>query len=469
MSTAFGHKWVFIVLIFTGLDLNLSSHAAITIQSITGASNWEEEADNLIIYGGFAGENDSCTDNSDGTCNNCSVYLNACNEKRIKLESSLRITLKSDSVEIPGPIIITSSDGNSQIGDDGDIVEKNTSGSVEVTWSTLCNNAFTGITESSSCVSTSHPSSVATLMIGVDQDGNGQLSSSEGETFSLKVHKPINADTIDHCEDTNATFTDGICAFTVFPGDQKIFIESLEPTSTFPNSGNIQFSHALFFYSTVGFTGGIDGANPGSKFGYISVKIETENDEYFLAKDYLDQLSNDAFYFFRIAMLDQANNISFITSDSAILFACGESASDLEANLNNSLNCPFIVKPDEVVSLLSKDISCFIATAAYGSSLDNHLKTFRSFRRKFLLTREWGKHFMYNYYKYGPYAAQWIEKHPWSKPIVRTILWPLWAWAYLTLKLGWIFTTLIFVFFPSLIIFLIRKLLLWRHQYEMAP
>ena len=456
--------WLVPFFLLTALFFAGASHAGIKIESVTGASSWEEEGGNFIIYGGFAGsETTGCVPNEDGTCNNCSTALVACNQNRVMLGTELKINLKSDSAESIGPVIITSTDGNTQIGSDGDRVGKDVVGTVKVTWSTLCTTAFSD-GAGASCVTTEKPSSPATLMIGVDENDDGKLSSSEGDSFTLKVHMPITADTIDHCDDTGATFTDGICAFTAFPGDEKVFIEDLDPTTTFPNSGNIQFSHARFFFSTVGFTGGVDGANPGSEFGHYDIEIETEGDEYFLSKNNVDNLENGTYYFFRISMLDQAKNVAFITSNSALITACGTAT----PTTADDANCQFIARPDEVIGLLSDDVNCFIATAAYGSSMDGHLKTFRSFRHKFLLTREWGKKFVRLYYKYGPYAARWIEKHSWSKPVVRVLLWPLWAWSFLTLKFGWLSATAIFVFSFSLIILLGRQLLLRRRQYEMA-
>ena len=462
---AFLRNWLFTILFFAGLILSLPAFATIIIESVTGSSHWEKEDGNFIVYGGFAGSEapSDCTVNADGTCDNCSVSLKACNKKRVRLESELRISLRSDSAKNSGPLIITTSDGNTQIGQAGDVVGKNVAGSVGVTWSTLCSGA-TGI-GISNCVSTASPSSVASLMIGVDEDNDGKLSSSEGDTFSLKVHRPNNADTIGHCDDTTASFTDGICAFTTIPGDKKIFIEDLRPTSTFPNSGNMQFESIRFFHSTTGFTGGKDGANPGSQF-YIDIKIEVEGDEYFLAKNNVDELSNGSVYFFRISMVDYARNVAFITSNEAISFACDKAASSLAANSTDDANCQFMAEPDKVTGLLSEDVNCLIATAASGSHLSNHLKTFRSFRRQLLLTRKWGQGFVRSYYRHGSYMARWIEKHSWSKPVVRTLLWPLWAWAYLTLKLDWISASLIFIFSLSLIIFLGRNLLLRKHQYE---
>jgi hypothetical protein len=68
--------------------------------------------------------------------------------------------------------------------------------------------------------------------------------------------------------------------------------------------------------------------------------------------------------------------------------------------------------------------ACFIATAAYGSSLDSHLDTLRGFRDQYLETNPLGSAFVSLYYKVSPPMADFIEKHPALKPIVRAGLMP---------------------------------------------
>jgi hypothetical protein len=67
---------------------------------------------------------------------------------------------------------------------------------------------------------------------------------------------------------------------------------------------------------------------------------------------------------------------------------------------------------------------CFIATAAYGSYLDSHVDTLRSFRDQYLETNPIGSAFVSLYYKVSPPMADFIEKHPTLKPIVRAELMP---------------------------------------------
>ena len=67
---------------------------------------------------------------------------------------------------------------------------------------------------------------------------------------------------------------------------------------------------------------------------------------------------------------------------------------------------------------------CFIATAAYGSYLDSHVKTLREFRDDYLLTNPVGSALVSAYYEVSPPIAEFIEDHPALKPIVRVGLLP---------------------------------------------
>ena len=68
--------------------------------------------------------------------------------------------------------------------------------------------------------------------------------------------------------------------------------------------------------------------------------------------------------------------------------------------------------------------SCFIATAAYGSHLDSHVDTLRSFRDEYLMTNPVGSALVSVYYKLSPPVADFIDEHPALKPIVRVGLLP---------------------------------------------
>ncbi len=96
---------------------------------------------------------------------------------------------------------------------------------------------------------------------------------------------------------------------------------------------------------------------------------------------------------------------------------------------------------------------CFIATAAYGSSMASQVKLLRQFRDKFLLTNVIGKSFVHLYYTYSPPVADFIAEHDNWRAIVRLSLLPVVGMSWVALKLGPVPTlAFIFLFGFSLIV-----------------
>ncbi len=79
---------------------------------------------------------------------------------------------------------------------------------------------------------------------------------------------------------------------------------------------------------------------------------------------------------------------------------------------------------------------CFIATAAYGSRMEPHLKVLREFRDSFLLTNAAGKSFVDLYYTYSPPVADFITRYDILQAPVRWALLPLVAMIYVILHFG---------------------------------
>jgi endonuclease YncB( thermonuclease family) len=91
--------------------------------------------------------------------------------------------------------------------------------------------------------------------------------------------------------------------------------------------------------------------------------------------------------------------------------------------------------------------SCFIATAAYGSPLDPHVKILRRFRDTYLLTNKLGRRFVRIYYSYSPVIADYISKHDNLKAITRFTLLPIIGLSWIVLKLGPIATLIMMITF----------------------
>ena len=87
--------------------------------------------------------------------------------------------------------------------------------------------------------------------------------------------------------------------------------------------------------------------------------------------------------------------------------------------------------------------NCFIATAAYGSSLEPQVEMLREFRARFLLDNVLGRTFVKLYNTYSPELAGFIARHSSLRAIVRLSLLPIVAISWLTLKLGLVLTMLL--------------------------
>lgn len=112
-----------------------------------------------------------------------------------------------------------------------------------------------------------------------------------------------------------------------------------------------------------------------------------------------------------------------------------ESANSNEVLLNEGI--PVNQPPIENISSDdSNDIGCFMATAAYGSLMEPHVRILRVFRDRFLLDNTAGKIFVRFYYTYSPPIADYIAKHDNLRAIVRISLLPLVGFSWIALKIG---------------------------------
>ena len=100
--------------------------------------------------------------------------------------------------------------------------------------------------------------------------------------------------------------------------------------------------------------------------------------------------------------------------------------------------------------------TCFIATAAYASSMEPHVEILRKFRDRFLLNNIVGKAFVDFYYKYSPPIADFIANHDSLRAMVRLGLLPFIGASWLALKIGPVSTMALILFFAFGLIGLVR-------------
>jgi len=78
--------------------------------------------------------------------------------------------------------------------------------------------------------------------------------------------------------------------------------------------------------------------------------------------------------------------------------------------------------------------ACFIATAAYGSLLDDHVTILREFRDRVLMVSGVGQQLVGMYYGFSPRVADIISHHEALRAVVRVFLFPFILLAYFILK-----------------------------------
>ena len=87
---------------------------------------------------------------------------------------------------------------------------------------------------------------------------------------------------------------------------------------------------------------------------------------------------------------------------------------------------------------------CFIATAAFGSSMEKHVAILKDFRDNYLFPNTMGRIIVNTYYKYSPAVAHFIEKHETLRGVVRMGLMPLVVISYSTIHFGPVTTLTVF-------------------------
>lgn len=386
------------------------------------------------------GATNSCS-NPDGlaVCDSCPLAvckdlggtdlapLCACNRARVY--DALQVTVAVSQTGNPAlynvRAVVSSSTGTSG-SDLNSYSQPINTGAVSFTWQTICN----AISAGASCENLQSGSSVI-ISVYIDKDTSSSYTSGTDEkvdiTFKVIRPDPLNENVF------GDGASEGIGDFLPWPGDDRIYLKESNTTSTFPSlSYGAMVSSVKVFLSDVA----LDKATPTGRLdpeGSLTVSSgQTEPDQ-----DYVDDVKNGTLYFVRLAMQDEAGNIVQFYPDINATDAKGvQHANDCNSTGTPSDLCPFAVRPDQVLGILSKDFNCFIASAAYGTSLEPKLNLFRKFRSDILLRHAWGRDFVWKYYVYGPYAARYISDKPILRAIVRGLLWPLAGFSWLALKVG---------------------------------
>ncbi len=437
--------------------LLLKAHLAfgdVRLDGLTGVSRFviNQQDGSWTVYGGIQGPNAAAYStfncSTSGTCNTCvgttdgGVGDGPCNP--VGVFADTQITFIATATNPPANARWLLCNGTQELAATTNLLT-----SLSVTWGTIC-SAYSG--GSASCTTNG---TTSTLSFGAGADCSNLGTNKVSLRFSSRTVDPSNSKTYADCPPGTAAGLYGACHFSLFPGDKKTFLvdDLFIVGNSFPavEGGPSGITHEnIFFFYLEKLVGEADGdafnrittntVNGTSNAVMTATLAVASNSE--LTGSFIDGLDNDRSYCFKMASQDSAYNVELISPNSL----CS----------SGTATCTDVcVTPSEVMGILS-DKKCFIATAAFGSEMNQKVQLLRNFRNQFLAPHWLGRKLVKTYYKLSPPLAQWISKHEGARIMARSILWPLIYWAELSLKFGWIFLILSF-FSLSLIVFWIQR------------
>ncbi|MGE0526973.1 MAG: CFI-box-CTERM domain-containing protein [Bdellovibrionales bacterium] len=432
------------LLLFPLLGIHSAWAAGPSITSVSGASA-STLTGTPTILGGAAGT--ACTGASTSeTCNNCTIAqmtcataasgLCPCNTARIYAGLILRLELKPPE-DVTGNAVAMNSATSAAV---TRATFTNNGSFIDFYWSDLCPLMKTPTgTAVASCEDPAAQSGTLTLHIYIDKDNDGTGTTADGEytAVNLKLLKPS-----DDWAVYGAPTTEGIGNFEPYPGDEKVYIRTVDSTTGFNSlTYGSKAKFARFFISDQNLTQ----AHAESGLAPEDLEIVDGGDE--LTNNIISGLENGTTYTLRVGLVDEANNV-------VQYFPAAGAYPDCESTPVNDANCPFAVTPDEVQGLLTDDMNCFVATATYGSALEPKINVFREFRNQILIPSRWGRACVKAYYHYGPYAARFIRDRPVIRLLVQALLWPFYGFSWLALQIGFAYATALALSLLSALVFL---------------
>lgn len=393
-------------------------------------------ADLATIYGGIAGSACATTDGS-SPCNSCidqTGGVRACNQLSVYSSLKLSISFKlTKSVTGIAKLFIESASGvfESVLTIPSTSYTQDTSTvTLETTWSAICLRA--GL--STSCTGGAPILATKGIRFGVDSDNTGEVEEAERKSVTAVLHYIPTGTTTDITQPYCATGSAGagVCKVVFIPGDEKVFIDSavyagadIGSTTT---GGSVDWESIAIFPIAVA-PGGETAAYTSFSNGLVQPIFKTINptDGNIPDSAVSGAISNYQKYCMVYATKNKAQNIYKFVTDATTAAATA------------ATGC---VTPAEVVGILH-DKGCFIATAAFGSGNAPEVEIFRKFRNKFLATNFFGKVFIKFYYRISPVLAGFISGSDYLKSSARILLYPLVIFAFVSLKIGFFLTILI--------------------------
>lgn len=399
--------------------------------------------------------------NQTGTCNSCaklaSIPLdatgsqdgnNACNDSEIYANLPFTVTLKSDQAADYGAcqkgIVARVVGQTTPFAPVIDVTpaSRPSVANQEITatflWSQLCGAAVTGNTDCSKSFNTRFEFTFDPECDLAELKTGGPQFSVHFRFVGGSPNMTMGCGDFDRDGVTESTLPaayEGLCYYSVVPGDNKVFIRNTEGVT-----GNSFSVPDLTLTSPSAITVNDGSAKDASDMKYAFLRIyhkpESEGapDSMTFSAAYNDLaisgtelsdtrilgLQNGVKHVFWGAMVDQAGTVTHFP-------------------LKNTLTEMQKATPEKVFGLLD-DKGCFIATAAYGSELAPEIKVLREFRDVHLSQTAGGRAFIRFYYKYSPQWASGIRDNELIRAVVRSFLGPMIGMADMSLRYGaWVF------------------------------
>lgn len=384
---------------------SLSSFAAMTISSVTNASNnvnLNPQEGLIEILAGVSGRK-RCVGSPTTTIDTCAsaIKRSACNFRTVCSSTQLQIRLSSDSHS--GTIKILDPDNQVVFSETG--YNSGSTRTINVPWSEICR----AVAGDPGCGSDVTNFGTKNLRIGIDSTGDDTLDD------SIQVKFGVNG-IYDTADDESIHDSDaGVADFALFPGDKKAYVERMDIVNENLNVIGAAEIVALRGFFIPGDCSSAAAVLPSAS----SVQMDLRSSDKTIVDQRVPDLENGTTFVFMFGLQDKAGNIGLYNN---LLGDCVEHSET--------------VMPREVYGMLSESQSCFITTAAFGSPLHSKVKTFKKFRDEILNQFSVGQKLIEFYYEKSPPIAKVIAESETLRAFTRIILWPAWAFSAIVLYVG---------------------------------